>query len=444
MVSVVPLPIGAPHSSGDVVGTTAVPLVGKGVGMAEEIELASWDPELAADPYQVIARLREESPICRVVIDGLPTWLITRYDEVRAALSDPRLSVDPARASAAARTVPWVAAITSPGLARHLLRTDPPEHTRLKRLVSQAFTPRRVEALRPRIQQIGDDLLAVFLPRGRADLVTEFAQPLPMTVIAELLGIPVADRAEFARLTNLYGGVDEGDAQRIGEALAVMRVYLSALIEGKERAAPADAESGDLLDGLIAARDEGGRLDHEELLAMTFVLVVAGYETTVSLIGNGALALLRNPGQLAALRADPRLIGPAIEELLRYDGPIKVNPAIRFATVDMPIGDVVIPAGDPVMVSYAAADRDPAQFPDPDRLDIGRRDSSAHLAFSHGLHYCLGAPLARAEGQIAISALLNGCPDLALAADPADLAWRRSRLVRGVKHLPVTFTAAPA
>jgi cytochrome P450 len=204
--------------------------------------------------------------------------------------------------------VPWVVALTAPGLARHLLRTDPPDHTRLRRLVGRAFTLRRVAALRPRIQQIADDLLAVFLPQGHADLVTEFAQPLPMTVIAELLGIPRGDRDEFARLTNLYGGVNEGDAQRIPEALALMRDYLSALIEDKARHATADAESGDLLDGLIAAVDDGARLDRDELLAMSFLLLVAGYETTVSLIGNGALALLRNPDQLAALRANPRLI----------------------------------------------------------------------------------------------------------------------------------------
>jgi cytochrome P450 len=409
-----------------------------------QIDLADWEPGYTADPYPFVARLREESPVCRVVADGLPVWLITGYEQVRAALADPRLSVNPELASAAAREVPWVAAITSPGLARHLLRTDPPDHTRLRRLVSRAFTPRRMEALRPRIQEIADELLAVFLPRGHADLVTEFAQPLPMTVIAELLGIPAADREEFARLTNIYAGVDEGDVARIPGALTAVRGYLSVLIEDKERAAPADADGGDLLDGLIAARDEGGRLDHGELLAMAFVLLAAGYETTVSLIGNGALALLRNPGQLAALRAAPELIGQAVEEFLRYDGPVKVNSALRFATQDVPVGDVIIPAGDVVMVSYAAADRDPAQFTAPDQLDITRQDSNGHLAFSHGLHYCLGAPLARAEGQIAISALVNACHGLALGTDPAELTWRRSRLVRGLKHLPVTYTPARA
>jgi cytochrome P450 len=316
-----------------------------------------------------------------------------------------------------------------------MLRTDPPDHTRLRRLVSKAFTPRRVEALRPRISQVAADLIAAFLPHGHADLVTEFALPLPMTVIAELMGIPAADRDEFARLTNIYAGVDEGDPGRVPEALAAMRAYLSEFIVDKERHVPADSEAGDLLDGLIAARDEGGRLDHAELLAMTFMLLAAGYETTVSLIGNG---------ELAALRAGPELIGPAIEEFLRYDGPLKVNAAIRFAAADVPIGDVVIPAGDPVFVSYAAADRDPAQFADPDRLDLRRGGGTGHLAFSHGLHYCLGAPLARAEGQIAILALLNSCRDLTLAADPSELTWRRSRLVRGMKHLPVTFAPVPA
>ncbi len=415
--------------------------------MAGEIDLAAWEPEFTTDLYPLLARLREQAPACRVVLDGLPAWLITSYEQARAALADPRLSVNPERASAAARTVPWVAAITSPGIARHLLRTDPPDHTRLRRLVSQAFTPRRVAALRPRIQQIADDLIAAFLPCGHADLVTEFAQLVPMTVIAELLGVPAADRGEFARLTNIYAGVDEGDAARIPQALATIRGYLSDLIAAKERGAgqeheaAADAEAGDLLDGLIAARDEGGRLDHDELLAMAFVLLAAGYETTAGLIGNAVLALLRNPGELAVLRADPQLMGPAVEEFLRYDPPVKINAAIRFATQDVPIGGAVIAAGDPVLVSYAAACRDPGQFAAPERLDIRRTDSSGHLAFSHGLHYCLGAPLARAEGQIAISALLGSCRDLALAVEPGELSWRRSRLVRSLRRLPVTFTA---
>jgi cytochrome P450 len=409
-----------------------------------EIDMAAWEPAHTADPYPFLARLRAESPVSRVVIDGLPAWLITTHELARAALADARLSVDPELASPAARTVPWVAAITSPGLARHLLRTDPPDHTRLRRLVAKAFTPRRVEAMRLRIQRIAEDLIAAFLPRGHADLVAEFAQPLPMRVIAELLGVPTADRAEFVRLTNIYAGMDEGDTTLVPQAMTDLRARLSALIADKQRRAPGDAEGGDLLDGLIAVRDEGGRLDHDELLAMAFLLLAAGYETTVSLIGNGVLALLRNPDQMAALRADPRLAGPAVEEFLRYDGPVKMSAAIRFAREDVPLGDAIIPAGDPVLVSYAAADRDPAQFADPDRLDIWRPDAAGHLAFSHGTHYCLGAPLARAEGQIAIAALLDRCGDLMLAAGPAGLAWRHSRRVRGLRRLPVTFTAAAA
>jgi cytochrome P450 len=404
------------------------------------VDLASFEPGYTADPYPLVARLREQSPVCRVISDGLPAWLITGYSEARAALADPRLSVSPEFAGPAARAVPWVAATVTAGLAQHLLRADPPDHTRLRRLVSQAFTPRRVAALRPRIQQVADDLIAAFAPRGHADLITELAQPLPMTIISELLGVPAADRDEFARWTNIFAGVDEGDADRIPQALTALRGYVSALIDDKQRRPPADAESGDLLDGLIAARDDGGRLDHGELISMGWLLLAAGYETTGGLIGNGTLALLRNPGQLAALRAEPALMGAAIEELLRYDGPVKLNPAIRYAIEDVPVGDVVIRAGEAVLFSYIAADRDPAEFTDADRLDLARSTQSGHLAFSHGVHYCLGAPLARAEGQIALSALLAGCPDLALAAEPEELTWRRSRLVRGLKHLPVTFT----
>ena len=409
--------------------------------MAEPLDLASWEPGYTENPYELLARMREQAPVSKVIIDGLSVWLVTRYEDIRSALVDPRLSNDPALADAVTRAVPWVGAAASEGMTRHMLRVDPPDHTRLRRLVAKAFTPRRLEAMRPRIQQIADELVATIQPRGRADLVTEFALPLPLTVIAELLGAPLTERDELIRWVNIALGTDEGDAARRPQAVAWLGNYVTRLIECKQQLEQAgDAEAGSLLDGLIAARDDGEQLNHDELLAMSFLLLTAGYETTVHLIGNGLLTLLRNPDQYAVLRADPRLIGPAIEEFLRYEPPVKLAVALRVTTTEMTIGDVLIPAHQPVLFSLAAANRDPAQFADPDRFDILRAERG-HLAFSHGIHVCLGAPLARLEAEIAFATLLAGCRDLALAADPDHLPWRRSRLIRGLKSLPVTFTA---
>jgi len=409
----------------------------------ELIDVASWEPAYTEDPYPYYARLREQAPVTKVIVEGLPVWLVTRYDDIRNGLSDPRLSNDPTLADAVTQAVPWVAA----GIAanRNLLRVDPPDHTRMRRLVAKAFTPRRIEALRPRIQQIADGLVAAFQPRGRADLIAEFALPLPITVIAELFGIS-NDLQEFVRWVNIFFGMNEGDAARHAQARAWINNYLARLVEHKQREQAermADAEQGNLLDGLIAARDEGEKLTHDELLAMSSLLLVAGYETTVHLIGNGLLSLLRNPDQYAALRANPALIRQAIEEFLRYDSSIKITPFVRVATTDVTIGGVVIPAQQPVLFVFAAGNRDPAHFADPDRLIISRAERG-HLAFGHGIHFCLGAPLARLEAELAFTTLLAGCPDLALAVTPDELPWRHSRSVRGLRSLPVTFTPSRA
>ncbi|HEX7839955.1 MAG TPA: cytochrome P450 [Kofleriaceae bacterium] len=409
--------------------------------MASHIDLASWEPGYTEDPYPFYARLREQAPVAKVVVEGLAVWLVTRYDDVRDALSDPRLSSDPMLADAVAGAVPWVGGLAAVA-PRHMARVDPPDHTRLRRLVAKAFTPRRIEALGPRIQQIADELVAAIQPRGRADLLAEFALPLPLTVISELLGVPTPEHHEFVRWVNLFFGVDEGDAARMLEARAWIRDYLARLVaqKARERTEPlADAEQGTLLDGLIAARDEGEQLSHDELLSMSSLLLIAGYETTVNLIANGLVSLLRSPDQYAALRADPALIRPAIEEFLRYESPVKVTPFVRITTTEVTLGDVTIPARQPVLISFAAANRDPAHYPDPDRFDISRAERG-HLAFGHGVHRCLGAPLARLEAEIAFTTLLAGCPDLALAVDPGALPWRRSRVLRALKCLPVTFT----
>ncbi|MBZ9645506.1 cytochrome P450 [Streptomyces sp. PSKA30] len=392
------------------------------------------DPAFVADPFPFYRQLREDGPVRHAVIaGGLEAWLVTRYEDGLAALSDPRLSSD-VREASDPRLLQQLPATERESMLRTMLRADPPEHTRLRRLVSRAFTARKVAELRPRVQEITDRLLDAVAPAGAADLVEDFALPLPVTVISELLGVPTADRHDFQRWTDdmILRGTEPPDPAVVNEAWQHMRSYLTELLAAK-RARPQE----DLLSALITARDEEQRLDEDELIAMAFLLLVAGYITTVNLIGGGIAALLAHPGQLRMLRDDPALLPDAIEEFLRYDGP--VNPGIaRFAREDVTIGGVTIPGGATVLIASAIADRDPARFPDPDRLDITRRDN-AHLAFGHGLHYCLGAPLARLEGQVAIGTTLRRLPDLALAVPPGELRWRPGGL-RGPEHLPVTFT----
>jgi cytochrome P450 len=392
------------------------------------------DPAVLADPHPALAAMRESAPVHRIDMRmGLPVWMVTRYDDVLAALSDPRLSNDPHHAGALSEV------LRGDLLSRSMLGTDPPEHTRLRRLVSKAFTARRVEGLRPRIQEITDALLDRITARGSAELVGEFALPLPITVIGELLGVPAADRERFRIWTDemLDRPFDVGtDLARVTAAREQMHGYLAELVAAK-RAHPAD----DLITDLVAATDEGERLDAQELLAMIFLLLIAGYVTTVSLIGTGTRALLRQPDQLDRLRTDPSLVPQAVEELLRFDGP--VNPGLtRYALEDLEIGGVPIPRGDMVLLAIAAADRDPHRFPDPDRLDVGA--DPGHLAFGHGLHYCLGAPLARLEGQVAFTALLSRLPDITLAAREDQLRWSSGGVLRGLRELPITFTPTPS
>ncbi|MEV6737817.1 cytochrome P450 [Streptomyces sp. NPDC051104] len=403
--------------------------------MSEQpILLPYADPAFVANPFPFYRQLREEGPVRRAVIaGGLQAWLVTRYEDGLAALSDPRLSSD-VRDASDPRLLRQLPATERESMLRNMLRADPPDHTRLRRLVSKAFTARRVAELRPRVQAVTDGLLDAIVQEGRADLVADFALPLPVTVISELLGVPTTHRYDFQRWTDdmILRGPEPPDPAVVDGAWQQMRAYLTKLLEAKR----ADAED-DLLSALITARDEEQRLDEEELIATAFLLLVAGYITTVNLIGGGIAALLAHPDQLQLLRDDPALLPDAIEEFLRYDGP--VSPGIaRFAREDVEIAGVTIPRGATVLVASAIADRDPARFPDPDRLDITRRDNP-HLAFGHGIHYCLGAPLARLEGQVAIGTALRRLPGLALAVPPDELRWRPGGL-RGPQRLPVTFT----
>ncbi|MFK0254919.1 cytochrome P450 [Streptomyces sp. NPDC090445] len=392
------------------------------------------DPAFVADPFPLYRQLREEGRVRRAVIaGGLEAWLVTRYEDGLAALSDSRLSSD-VRDASDRRLLQQLPETERDSMLSNMLRSDPPDHTRLRRLVSKAFTARRVAGMEPRIQAITDRLLDAVVPAGRADLVADFALPLPVTVISELLGVPVDDRHEFQHWTDrmLTRGAKPVDPAVVNEAWQHMRPYVTDLIRDK-RAAPGD----DLLSGLITARDEEQQLTEDELIAMVFLLLAAGYITTVNLIGGGIATLLAHPDQLDLLRSDPELLPGAIEEFLRYDGP--VSPGIaRFAREDVEIAGVAVPRGATVLIASAIADRDPARFPDPDRLDITRQDN-AHLAFGHGVHYCLGAPLARLEGQIAIGTALRRLPGLALAVAPDEIRWRPGGL-RGPVSLPVTFT----
>lgn len=393
------------------------------------VELTQLSPDFVRDPYPVYAALRAEAPVHHVrVPDGREVWLVVGHESCRTAFTDPRISRD------------WqnhggIGQILNPHLPAigHMLTTDPPDHTRLRRLVAGSFTPRRIAALAPRVQEITDELLDAMLEseERRADLIASFAFPLPITVICELIGVPELDRQVFRGWSNAVVAPTSGEEE--ARAYEEMPAYLTDLIETR-RAAPRD----DLLSAMIQEVDEGGdRLTGEELIGMCVLLLVAGHETTVNLIGNGMRALFAHPDQLARLRADFGLLEGAVEEMLRYDGPVETCTQ-RLALEDVEMDGVTIPAGSTVLIAMADADRDPERFKDPDRFDVGR-DSRGHIAFGHGLHYCLGAPLARLEGRIAIRSLLERCPEIRPDADEATLPWLSGMLMRGVRRLPVRW-----
>ncbi|MQY16215.1 Cytochrome P450 107B1 [Streptomyces sp. RB5] len=392
---------------------------------------ALFSREFASDPYPAYAWLREHAPVHRTTLpSGVEAWLVTRYADARQALADPRLSKNPTRHASDKTGIPGE---RSAGLMTHLLNIDPPDHTRLRRLVSKAFTPRTVAEFAPRVQELTDRLIDGFAARGEADLIHEFAFPLPIYAICDLLGVPAEDQDDFRDWAGMMIHHGKGPRGGVARSVKKMRAYLAELIHRKR-----DAPGDDLISGLIRASDHGEHLTENEAAAMAFILLFAGFETTVNLIGNGVYQLLRHPAEKDRLAAAPELLPPAVEELLRYDGPVELA-TWRFATAPLEIGGEHIPAGDPVLVVLAAADRDPARFTDPDTLDLTRRDNQ-HLGYGHGIHYCLGAPLARLEGQTAIGTLLRRVPDLRLAADPAELRWRGGLIMRGLRTLPVEFT----
>ncbi|OSY36345.1 cytochrome P450 [Pseudonocardia autotrophica] len=402
--------------------------------MTDTTEPLVLDQEFFDDPDQLYRELRAERPVTRAIgPNGVAFWMITRYADARAALNDPRLAKD-------ARRIPELLARQESGpparelaesLVGHMLNADPPDHTRLRKLVGRAFTMRAIGRLRPRIEQIATELADAMTASGpEVDLLDTFAFPLPMTVICEILGVPPDRREEFRTWSNTLLSA-AGDSER-GAAAAAMATYLSELVEDKA-AHPAD----DMLSEIVRASEDGDSLSPGETTAMAFLLLVAGHETTVNLIGNGALALLRDPEQLALLRADPDRVPAAVEEILRYDGPVNLA-TFRFTTEPVEYSGTTIPADAFVLVSLLGANRDPQRWPDADRFDV-ERDPSGHLAFGFGIHHCVGAPLARLEGEIAFRTLLARFPDLRLAGEPGP--HRMSTLIHGRTRLPVRLDA---
>ena len=412
-------------------------------GLNEIVAPALASPRFKANPYPFYARLRDEAPVWRTTLPGRRTaWLVTRYENVAGVLKDDIFAKDRLNAmdrEQLAKT-PWVPGFLKP-LERNMLDLDDPDHARLRAIVSKAFTPRLVERLRGRIGVLCEELLDAMEREGRrrggVELVADYALPLPAIVIAELLGVPAEDQARFHRWSNRLVSVSSGrDMLRaLPAALSFVR-YLRKLVE-RRRAEPQD----DLITALVRAEEAGDKLNEDEILAMAFLLLLAGHETTVNMVASGTHDLLEHPEhpeQAEALKRDPSLVKPAVEELLRYTSPVEMATE-RHAREDVEIEGATIPRGELVLAVLGSANRDERHFADPNALDLAR-DPNRHLAFGRGgAHHCLGAPLARMEGQIAINALLRRFPETRLPASPESLRWRRGLFLRGLQGLPLVL-----
>lgn len=385
-------------------------------------------------PHEVHAKLRADGPVQEIQMPhGLKVWLVTRYDEAKIALTDPRISKNILEGRRLFDT-------HSPegqenrrevqqALTVHMLNMDPPDHTRLRKFVVKAFTARRIELLRPRVEEIAAELIAKMEDGSEVDLLEAFAFPLPITVICELLGIPIDNRDDFREWSNQL--LSHGTPDQLAQAGAAMAGFIFQHVEALAQAEPTDT----FFSALVHASDDGDRLSREELVSMAFLLLVAGHETTVNLIGNAVLALLQSPDQLQILKDRPELIAGSAEEFLRFEGPVNIA-TFRYTTEPVELGEVTIPADEIVMVSLISANRDPERYENADQLDV-TRNAQGHVAFGHGIHFCLGAPLARLEFDVALTALLKRFPNLELAAEPETLVYRDSTLVRGLHTLPV-------
>ena len=384
------------------------------------------DPSFLQDPYPTYAAMRSACPVQAVPSGsgGRLSYLVTGYAEAREALADARLSKDTSAFFADKESKRRL----HPAVAHNMLSSDPPEHTRLRKLVTKAFTTGAVAELRPFIARVTDDLLDQWPVGEPFDFVTGLAVPLPVIVICELLGVPDEDRPDIQRWSGeLFAA---GQPEVIDAASHSLADYMTDLIAAKRR-----HPGNSLLDRLISARDGHDRLSEEELVSLTVLLLVAGHETTTNFLGNATLSLLQHPAELDRLRQNPNDIPAVLDELLRFDSPVSTA-TFRYATEALTLGGTDIPAGAPVLVALGAANRDPERFPSPDQLDANR-DAAGHLAFGHGIHRCVGAPLAKAEAEISLRAVLTRFPGLRLAVPPDQLQWRHARLVRGLTSLPV-------
>ncbi|MCI3950023.1 MAG: cytochrome [Acidimicrobiales bacterium] len=392
-----------------------------------------FDPVFRTDPYPVYARLREENPVHPSALGGL---VVTRHADCLHVLRHPAASSDE-RNSDLFRAMQEAGEVDEELVdARPFLFLDPPDHTRLRRLVTKAFTPRTIERLRPRVQELVDDLLDARAGTGRIELVEDFAYLVPVQIISELLGVPPEDHERFKGWSrDLARGLDPDFilppevVEKRKEAIDAFSAYFLELIAERRRA-PQD----DLLSALVAAEDAGDRLTERELLSTCTLLLVAGHETTVNLIANGTLALLRHPDELRRLRDDPSIARTAVEELLRFDPPVQLT--ARVALEDMEIGGQTLAKGTSAILLLGSANRDEAAFAEPDQLDVGRTDNH-HLAFGFGTHFCLGAPLARLEGEVALTTLVQRFPGLALATDTP--RYKENLVLRGLEELPLSL-----
>jgi cytochrome P450 len=381
-------------------------------------------PQFKANPYPFYRRLRAEAPVCRTSFLRKPTWLVSRYDDVLMLLKDERFLKDWPPATK------WIHRISGPATG-NMLNKDASDHTRLRTLVHKAFTPSLVEHLRDRIENVCNELLDELARNGRMDLMSGYALPLPLTIIAELLGIPDDRRARFHSLTrsSLSASTILGLLRALPDQRLLIR-YLRKLI-AERRQEPRD----DLITALVQAEEAGDKLSETEMVAMLILLLVAGYETTVNLIGSGALAFIQHPEQWKRLNEDAALAGPAIEELLRYTSPLDLATQ-RFASEDLRLADTTIPQGHLVIAMLGSANHDESQFRDPETLNL-TREPNRHVAFGQGAHFCIGAPLARLEGQIALMTLFRRFPTLQLVHPAEELRWRKSLIIRGLEELPV-------
>ena len=400
-----------------------------------ELNIAS--PQFKANPYAFYARLRREAPVFPVTLpDKQTAWLVTRYDDVVMVLKDDRFAKDRRNALTPEQLArqPWIPSFAKP-LTRNMLDLDPPDQTRLRILVQKAFTPRLVEQMRERIQTLTDELLDAVNGKSPFDLIRDYALPVPTTIIAEMLGVPVDDRHKFHRWSKALLGAS---STRSGIWTALPSIWLFMRYLRKfirlRRARPQD----DLVSALVQAEEAGEKLTEDELLALVMLLLVAGHETTVNPIGNGTLALLENPDQMDKLRSDPTLIKPAIEELLRFHSPVEMATE-RFPRREVTVAGIQIPRGEMVLAVIASANRDESQFTDPDKLDL-TREPNRHVSFGQGVHFCLGAPLARLEGQLAINTLLRRAQGLRLGVAHSALRWRRGLVLRGLESLPLAVS----